>query len=127
MLASACTVNVQVRVSSCVRVFGVSPALPRPFPLPLSLCVLWALGGEDTDRMCRTVSRVLVPGGKFVQISFAQPHFRKRYLYAFAETMEPGSVVAPYDWTVEHRSFGAGGCLENYLYICTKTQVSDEA
>ncbi|CAM9744500.1 unnamed protein product, partial [Phaeothamnion confervicola] len=31
-------------------------------------------------RMCAAVSRVLRPGGRFLQISFAQPHFRRKYL-----------------------------------------------
>jgi hypothetical protein len=35
---------------------------------------------RDAAAMCRAVSRVLKPGGCFLQISFAQPHFRKRYL-----------------------------------------------
>lgn len=35
---------------------------------------------QDAAAMCRAVSRVLKPGGCFLQISFAQPHFRKRYL-----------------------------------------------
>jgi len=35
---------------------------------------------QDAAAMCQAVSRVLKPGGCFLQISFAQPHFRKRYL-----------------------------------------------
>lgn len=30
--------------------------------------------------MCRGVMRVLRPGGLFIQYSFAQPHFRAKYL-----------------------------------------------
>lgn len=35
---------------------------------------------EAADRMCGHMSRVLKPHGVFLQISFAQPHFRRRYL-----------------------------------------------
>ena len=31
-------------------------------------------------RMCHSVSRVLKIGGKFISISFNQPHFRTKYL-----------------------------------------------
>lgn len=35
---------------------------------------------ERSHRMCAEVSRVLVPGGVFVQLSFEQIHFRKKFL-----------------------------------------------
>ncbi|CAN0060786.1 unnamed protein product [Discosporangium mesarthrocarpum] len=35
---------------------------------------------EQADRMCREISRVLDVGGVYLQISFAQPHFRRNYL-----------------------------------------------
>lgn len=35
---------------------------------------------NDTASMMKAVARVLKPGGTFVQITFQQPHFRKRYL-----------------------------------------------
>lgn len=69
-------------------------------------------------------------GGIFLQISFAQPHFRRRYLTAFAED-EPASTAPPsqessgmpceaYRWQVSHVTFGDEGCLENFLYVCRK-------
>ena len=35
---------------------------------------------DKVDRMCMEISRVLKPGGRFLHISFAQPHFRTKYL-----------------------------------------------
>lgn len=35
---------------------------------------------ERSHRMCAEVSRVLVPGGVFVQLSFEQVHFRRKFL-----------------------------------------------
>ena len=35
---------------------------------------------ERAHRMCSEVSRVLAPGGVFVQLSFEQEHFRKKLL-----------------------------------------------
>lgn len=32
------------------------------------------------DQMCQGVLRVLKPGGLFLQMSFEQPHFRKKFL-----------------------------------------------
>ena len=76
---------------------------------------------EDARRMCHATSRVLRPGGVFVQISFAQPHFRRRYLAGFAEGHDDdGALVAPYGWHLSHAAFGAKGCLETFLYTCKK-------
>lgn len=35
---------------------------------------------EQCHRMCAEVSRVLIPGGVFVQLSFEQEHFRRKFL-----------------------------------------------
>lgn len=43
----------------------------------------WAPAAETTQRshrMCSEIWRVLAPGGVFVQLSFEQPHFRKKLL-----------------------------------------------
>ncbi|KAM6948206.1 EEF1A lysine methyltransferase 4 [Aplochiton taeniatus] len=53
------------------------------------------------------VSRVLRPGGRFLSITFAQPHFRKR-LYA----------RRAYDWSVAHDRYGDG--FHYFLYVLTK-------
>ncbi|XP_056336577.1 EEF1A lysine methyltransferase 4 [Danio aesculapii] len=53
------------------------------------------------------VSRVLKPGGRFVSVTFAQPHFRKR-LYAREE----------YDWSIKHYHYGSN--FHYFLYVLTK-------
>lgn len=70
----------------------------------------------DAASMCAAVSRVLVQGAAFIQISFAQPHFRTKYLTGF------GVNENPYGWEVSHKAFGDPGCLQNYIYVCRKTK-----
>ncbi|XP_058617530.1 EEF1A lysine methyltransferase 4 isoform X1 [Onychostoma macrolepis] len=53
------------------------------------------------------VSRVLKPGGRFISVTFAQPHFRKR-LYARAD----------YDWSIKHYHYGSS--FHYFLYVLTK-------
>ncbi|XP_042574815.1 EEF1A lysine methyltransferase 4 isoform X1 [Cyprinus carpio] len=53
------------------------------------------------------VSRVLKPGGRFISVTFAQPHFRKG-LYARAE----------YDWSIKHYHYG--NSFHYFLYVLTK-------
>ncbi|XP_071783011.1 EEF1A lysine methyltransferase 4 isoform X2 [Centroberyx gerrardi] len=55
----------------------------------------------------KEVSRVLKPGGRFLSVTFAQPHFRKR-LYARCE----------YNWSVKHDSYGDG--FQYFVYVLTK-------
>ncbi|XP_062409946.1 EEF1A lysine methyltransferase 4 isoform X2 [Sardina pilchardus] len=73
---------------------------------------------EETARLMhqilKEVSRVLKPGGRFVSVTFAQPHFRKR-LYARAE----------YGWSVQHQTYGEG--FHYFLYVLTKgAELSEE-
>ncbi len=53
------------------------------------------------------VSRVLKPSGRFISVTFAQPHFRKR-LYTRAE----------YDWSIKHYHYGSS--FHYFLYVLTK-------
>ncbi|KAG9278300.1 EEF1A lysine methyltransferase 4 [Astyanax mexicanus] len=53
------------------------------------------------------ISRVLKPGGRFISVTFAQPHFRKR-LYARTE----------YDWSINHHHYGEA--FHYFLYVLTK-------
>ncbi|KAH0624295.1 hypothetical protein JD844_007995 [Phrynosoma platyrhinos] len=53
------------------------------------------------------VSRVLRPGGRFISITFAQPHFRKRH-YA-----QPA-----YGWSVRHSVYGDG--FHYFFYVMVK-------
>lgn len=108
---------------------------------PARECVLAA------DRMCRGIDRVLRPGGVHIQISFAQPHFRTKYL--MGERMEDLLCVegegegegaassaprpprspysasegpcAAYHWTLTFKSIQSdGGCLNSFMYIMRK-------
>lgn len=53
------------------------------------------------------ISRVLKPGGRFVSVTFAQPHFRKK-LYARKE----------YSWSINHYHYGDS--FHYFLYVLTK-------
>jgi ubiquinone/menaquinone biosynthesis C-methylase UbiE len=58
------------------------------------------------DRMCGHISRVLKPNGLFLQISFAQPHFRRKYLLGReAGTAGPKQPLMSksYGWNLEHK------------------------
>lgn len=104
---------------------------------------------RDVQRMCESVARVLRRGGLCLQISFAQPHFRTKYLSgerhclllqaeeSGEEDEGAGMVAAPYsasagrsqcrsyDWVLSHSTLPAsGGCLDCFLY-CMR-MVEDE-
>ncbi|XP_070989046.1 EEF1A lysine methyltransferase 4 isoform X2 [Oncorhynchus clarkii lewisi] len=66
----------------------------------------WKVSSE-TACLIDQVSRVLKPGGRFLSVTFAQPHFRKR-LYARHD----------YCWSVRTRSYGDG--FQYFLYVLTK-------
>ncbi|XP_055766792.1 EEF1A lysine methyltransferase 4 [Salvelinus fontinalis] len=70
----------------------------------------WKVSSETAcliDQVLREISRVLKPGGRFLSVTFAQPHFRKR-LYARHD----------YCWSVRTRSYGDG--FQYFLYVLTK-------
>lgn len=64
---------------------------------------------ENSNSVCISsqVSRVLKPGGRFISVTFAQPHFRKR-LYARAE----------YGWSIKYYNYGTS--FHYFLYVLTK-------
>uniref|UniRef100_A0A8D0L952 EEF1A lysine methyltransferase 4 n=1 Tax=Sphenodon punctatus TaxID=8508 RepID=A0A8D0L952_SPHPU len=66
------------------------------------------------DQVLKEVSRVLRPGGRFVSITFAQPHFRKRH-YA-----QPA-----YCWSLRHATYGAG--FQYFLYVMHKGEALSPA
>jgi hypothetical protein len=68
---------------------------------------------EQAAAMCHGITSVLVPQGTFLQISFAQPHFRKRFLLGEGE-QAPSSTV--YGWDYSYHNIGA--CLH-----CLQRQV----
>ncbi|XP_045549578.1 endothelin converting enzyme 2a isoform X1 [Salmo salar] len=70
----------------------------------------WKVSSETAcliDQVLREISRVLKPGGRFLSVTFAQPHFRKR-LYARHD----------YCWSVRTHSYGDG--FQYFLYVLTK-------
>lgn len=82
----------------------------------------------DIDKVLRGVTRVLVPGGKYLMISFAQPHFRTKYLMAERIQQLPINHYSPssgfcsfYDWDVSYSLLDIKtGCMEFYLYVAKK-------
>jgi EEF1A lysine methyltransferase 4 len=88
---------------------------------------------DITDKMCKGITKVLVPQtGKFIQLSFAQPHFRTKYL--MGSHMEEGSdseaVISKYGsctghckrygWTLSYSIINTeAGCLNSFLYVMT--------
>ncbi len=82
---------------------------------------------EAVDKMCKGVRRVLKDQtGVFMQISFAQPHFRTKYIMGIhsdgtAESSSPyeshTGVSSRYTWTLSFRSIDIEeGCLNSYFY-----------
>ncbi|XP_062832925.1 EEF1A lysine methyltransferase 4 [Anolis carolinensis] len=70
----------------------------------------WNVSHEATqllDKVLMEVSRVLRPGGRFISITFAQPHFRKRH-YA----------QAAYGWSIRHATYGDG--FHYFFYVMAK-------
>ncbi|XP_025926777.1 EEF1A lysine methyltransferase 4 [Apteryx rowi] len=55
------------------------------------------------------VSRVLRPGGRFVSITFAQPHFRK-----------PHYAQEAFGWSLRHAAYG--DAFHYFLYVMCKGQ-----
>ncbi|KAK2191373.1 hypothetical protein NP493_53g06012 [Ridgeia piscesae] len=66
-----------------------------------------AEGEEMINKILGQVSSVLRPGGRFISITFAQPHFRKP-LYAQRR----------WHWSLETRTFGDG--FEYFVYVMVK-------
>ena len=85
---------------------------------------------QSVDRMCRGVHDVLKPDGIFMQISFAQPHFRTKYLMGYHAS---GATVNPYEthtghsdvynWNLTSQSIDIEeGCLNSFFYVATKSR-----
>lgn len=82
-------------------------------------------------KMCTEVRRVLSASKKFMQISFAQPHFRTKYLmgYRYANT-----AVSPYEahkghsevynWDLSYKIVNKGaGSLDTFFYVMHTTEL----
>ncbi|XP_032080703.1 EEF1A lysine methyltransferase 4 [Thamnophis elegans] len=71
---------------------------------------LWNVSQEAkilVDQVLIEVARVLQPRGKFISITFAQPHFRKRHYAQRA-----------YNWSIQHLSYGRD--FHYFLYVMKK-------
>lgn len=92
---------------------------------------------ERSHRMCAEVSRVLVPGGVFVQLSFEQVHFRRKFLlgehaasahmahdgddHSGPEQGRQSGEGGLYGWDMEvHDVQREGGCFGHFLYVLRK-------
>lgn len=80
--------------------------------LIIGRCDKWEIAQEvldDAARYFRQVMRVLKPGGVFIQITFGQPHFRKRIF----EQEE-------FKWTVNVHELKPKRSFHFYVYECIK-------
>ena len=75
--------------------------------------------------MCRQISRVLKPGGYHLQLSFQQPHFRKKYLLGWHEA--PDDLISfddksgEFEWSFRFETIGGeGGSFQVFFYIMKK-------
>lgn len=84
---------------------------------------------QSVDKMCRGVEKVLKSHGIFMQISFAQPHFRTKYLMGYHAA---GLSVNPYEthtghsdvynWDLTAQSIDIEeGCLNSFFYVAKKS------
>ncbi|XP_072525110.1 EEF1A lysine methyltransferase 4 [Salminus brasiliensis] len=70
----------------------------------------WSISNNSAQllhQVLSEISRVLKPGGRFISVTFAQPHFRKR-LYARTE----------YNWSINHYHYGDN--FHYFMYVLTK-------
>ena len=63
---------------------------------------------HSTHLLLSSISSLLPPHGRYIQVSFAQPHFRLRYLTRSA-----------YRWRIAWQRIG-DGVTAVYVYTCTK-------
>ncbi len=80
---------------------------------------------QKVDNMSISVDRVLNKvGGRFLQLSFAQPHFRTKYLMGFRAEGQNCSAYeskcgqsSRYGWFLNYEVIAEEGCLSTFLYI----------
>ena len=83
---------------------------------------------DSVDAMCRSTRNVLKESGFFLQISFAQPHFRTKYLSgkradgSLLESEIMSNISGPsslYKWNLHPACVIKieEGCLDFYMYI----------
>ncbi|KAH9193302.1 hypothetical protein AeNC1_004728 [Aphanomyces euteiches] len=69
----------------------------------------------SAHEMCSGITSVLVPTGLFVQISFGQPHFRKRFLLG---DQPHENTSTQYGWTYTYHNISIG--LGYFFYVLQK-------
>jgi hypothetical protein len=89
---------------------------------------------DEARSMCKHITRILKPNtGTHLHISFAQPHFRKKYLlgwHALSEETPKEAVEAKdevysqeFGWTYRVETIAGDdndGCFHHFLYIMNK-------
>ena len=77
--------------------------------------------------MCQHVSRILRPGGHFLQISLNQSHFRKKYLLGWhnndSVNQSDDSYSEEFGWTFKAEQAAkdtSPGCFGHFFYAMTK-------
>mmetsp|Transcript_8307 Transcript_8307/g.12349 ORF Transcript_8307/g.12349 Transcript_8307/m.12349 type:complete len:230 (-) Transcript_8307:65-754(-) len=86
---------------------------------------------DSCRKMCAGISRILQSGGYHVHISFAQPHFRKKYLLgqhpasnnAPAQKFNENDDVCEFRWDLNHENIGGEhsvGCFHHFMYVMKK-------
>jgi hypothetical protein len=85
---------------------------------------------DQSRSMCSHVTRILNEGGNHLQISFAQPHFRKKYLLGWHQKQDEkqlqqtdDSYSDEFGWSLRVETIGGdsnNGCFHHFLYIMTK-------
>ena len=88
---------------------------------------------DQSRAMCQHISRILKSGGHHLHISFAQPHFRKKYLLGLHPTSDDDAVVEKqqqddaysneFGWSFCVETIAGDendGCFHHFLYIMTK-------
>eukprot|EP00455_Lapot_gusevi_P005374 TRINITY_DN1228_c0_g1_i1.p1 TRINITY_DN1228_c0_g1~~TRINITY_DN1228_c0_g1_i1.p1 ORF type:complete len:231 (-),score=74.87 TRINITY_DN1228_c0_g1_i1:39-683(-) len=69
---------------------------------------------DEVHRLCSHVTRVLKADGKFLQMSFGQPHFRCKYL----------DHTDRYHWSYRYHTFGGG--FGYFFYVMDKAIAAEE-
>jgi hypothetical protein len=89
---------------------------------------------DQARAMCSHIARILRKGGHHLHMSFAQPHFRKKYLLGWQPKREGEKVQQPTDdryseefgWSFRVETIGGdsnSGCFHHFLYIMTKQKI----
>ncbi|XP_046388750.1 EEF1A lysine methyltransferase 4-like [Ischnura elegans] len=77
----------------------------------------WHISEENSaliDTILTQVSRILKDQGRFISVTFTQPHFRI-----------PMLINRKYEWDVEQKSFGE--FVQYFFYLCTKGRPLSES